>query len=1035
MTHYPFRLPVDNADLPADLHCKGRVCQDAFDVSPTNLGPGQFWQCPGRREQATVAGKDAVCPIQGFRYPRKRTIDEEHHGRIKTHFHQGIDLGHGGQSVYSVVKGRVAAMRRVHQDSGFGGYGRTVLIRGENGYFYLYAHLASIPDALREGDDVEERAVIGTVGNSDWSRWPRHKAERERRYGRRDDAGIIAILNTTSMSAHLHFEVAKLAQNTTPGDVERTPYDGPHVSGPRVDPIAHLRSLGPWGTPTDRRLFYPNGRPMHPSTLLTDFTAAEEADGPSFPLGSSDFWHGGVHVRIGDVHSEVKAPVFGQVVAARLDEDSSRAHREFGSTNFLLLRHFIPEAIAKGLRGEASSPTSEGDRSPSAPPIPSGRRKMGRGCRRIEPEDLVAQVKGWLTRLGYYVEAGPPNRASSALIEAIERFQDDHYDDLPIDPETTRPQTPQQAAADAGIAPSSTSEATGAPSSMGPTNATPLPAPVAPVAPSARSTPKRRRQPQRRRAGRSGIVVDGQITEFGPTHLALAYAVGERLQVPQEGAGSGADTPESPSGPGRYVFTLLMHLSARSFDDMLGRAPWLARARLAPRNDAERNEDRRATAADTEDAAEAGSLHGVLSSTVGPPTPAPAEPPVASPRGRTARAPRGVDRSGWNQPDDVKWVQRRLKRHGFLSFAGEPSGIFEAELEDAIKRFQRDHVARFRTREPDGEVGPARRGPTRSALAKTSRELGLAGMQERLRSALREADAETGTTKVVTGFQRGSAQADAGQILWTAGPGGVARTGTIHWEMFSGDKLLDGEPWQQVEDSNDNLRLDASDLASEMDATSAFVSMVAPGSRWLGAFQQVRFRNEWSHDSASYSRAEGIRDADSLATRLAAFSIWRSLGDVVPVDPKVYHVHPAAFLWRYGTLTDAFTGTLTVQVYDSDGSPEWGTIRISSLDDEHYFPPLEDSTVCGSVTFVRVPPVRVKIELFLHNQAIGVGGGDPKSVTVEPGADRTETFEVILDGDAMASRTAPMPPPPPPPGTYCSDAPLTSGPFSPRPCR
>lgn len=141
MTHYPFRLPVDNADLPADLHCKGRVCQDAFDVSPTNLGPGQFWQCPGRREQATVAGKDAVCPIQGFRYPRKRTIDEEHHGRIKTHFHQGIDLGHGGQSVYSVVKGRVAAMRRVHQDSGFGGYGRTVLIRGRTA-ISIYTHIS-----------------------------------------------------------------------------------------------------------------------------------------------------------------------------------------------------------------------------------------------------------------------------------------------------------------------------------------------------------------------------------------------------------------------------------------------------------------------------------------------------------------------------------------------------------------------------------------------------------------------------------------------------------------------------------------------------------------------------------------------------------------------------------------------------------------------------------------------------------------------------------------------------------------------------
>jgi murein DD-endopeptidase MepM/ murein hydrolase activator NlpD len=92
--------------------------------------------------------------------------------------HRGIDYAASiGTPVWSVADGVVT------QRSWSGGNGNFVKIRHENGYVSSYAHLSRYADGLRVGDRVEQKQVIGYVGQTGLATGP-HVCFRIQRNGK-----------------------------------------------------------------------------------------------------------------------------------------------------------------------------------------------------------------------------------------------------------------------------------------------------------------------------------------------------------------------------------------------------------------------------------------------------------------------------------------------------------------------------------------------------------------------------------------------------------------------------------------------------------------------------------------------------------------------------------------------------------------------------------------------------------------------------------------------------------------------------------
>lgn len=125
--------------------------------------------------------------------------------RSATHRHRGIDLGAKlGAPVYAVAPGVVEHSVNVYT-KGFGGYGRVIVVKADDGTWQLYAHLQSA--IAREGERVEAGTPIGAAGGSTFTK------EEPTREG----------------PVHLHFEVSP------------TPYPQQSEAA-RLDPVAYLRA-------------------------------------------------------------------------------------------------------------------------------------------------------------------------------------------------------------------------------------------------------------------------------------------------------------------------------------------------------------------------------------------------------------------------------------------------------------------------------------------------------------------------------------------------------------------------------------------------------------------------------------------------------------------------------------------------------------------------------------------------------------------------------------------------------------------------
>jgi peptidoglycan hydrolase-like protein with peptidoglycan-binding domain len=670
-----------------------------------------------------------------------------------------------------------------------------------------------------------------------------------------------------TMGPHLHFEVSNARYPVVAGE---TSLDNPRGGG-RIDPLEHLESLRGWGA---RKFYFPLvrgasdevGHEVGDESAQRLFEATERDDaGGYFPLGANNIWHGGVHLRA-DPEALVRAPFDAKVVALRLDPDAVRAHGAFGSVNFVLLHHELPDHVARSLAG-TRTPAREPWRGAVGRPLPRVRR------RREVPNspEHVREVKQLLHELGHYNPEDPALVDDGSVLDApflaaIIEFQ--------------------------------------------------------------------------------GAHADGVIDIPGTSHARLPEAVEASRRRREDDARAARGEP--PARP-RMVYSLVMHLRAEPLEDALvERIPWLARMNLEPTADE--------TAREAAERAERSARLAAEIAEDGPDRTFSLRGDVGPPRRR---------RSPANAPDDVRWVQRRLRRHH--AFSGEPDGLWSASLDAAVRAFQTAHVPYYRGRPADASISPT--GSTSHTLRMTPSELetqehdpeaaGAGTLDRRFAARAAQVDATTGVAQVLTGLD---VTIYAGEPIWTAGVGlafapsdvegpGIATraadeasTSTVvHWEIFTEEPLLDD--WEQIDDDrDDDLAVDVPSLINRVqasvpppepfdeaydDPTTAppedgasepaevrtlgeddVLSLTEIRSFYAGESSrflrevQCRFTSEWGVNPSS--TVDALRalgwNTRLLAARLAPYLWWDAAGTAVPSSPLVWHYNPIAFMQRYARL-------------------------------------------------------------------------------------------------------------------------------------
>ncbi|MZP31159.1 peptidoglycan DD-metalloendopeptidase family protein [Heliobacterium undosum] len=134
---------------------------DAYVQKVQQLANSYRWQ------EANGAGKYAV-PIAGC-----WTVTDTY-GRMRKGIpHHGLDLGAvAGTAIVACVGGEVILLDGGHYHNDGSIYGNQVVIRGDDGNLWVYAHMERFADSLRKNERVETWQPIGTVGNTGKSTGP-----------------------------------------------------------------------------------------------------------------------------------------------------------------------------------------------------------------------------------------------------------------------------------------------------------------------------------------------------------------------------------------------------------------------------------------------------------------------------------------------------------------------------------------------------------------------------------------------------------------------------------------------------------------------------------------------------------------------------------------------------------------------------------------------------------------------------------------------------------------------------------------------
>ncbi len=131
-----------------------------------------------RPDGSSVEGEFLMAPLRHARITSSYSSARRHPILKVTRPHRGIDYAASiGTPVWSVADGVVI------QRSWTGGNGNFVQVRHDNGYVSSYAHLSRYADGLRVGDRVEQKQVIGFVGQTGLATGP-HVCFRIQKHGR-----------------------------------------------------------------------------------------------------------------------------------------------------------------------------------------------------------------------------------------------------------------------------------------------------------------------------------------------------------------------------------------------------------------------------------------------------------------------------------------------------------------------------------------------------------------------------------------------------------------------------------------------------------------------------------------------------------------------------------------------------------------------------------------------------------------------------------------------------------------------------------
>lgn len=115
-----------------------------------------------RTPQSMIQRKYFDWPIDEARLTRAYSADPVKHPkrRLKKRSHWGIDLASNkGTPIYSSHHGTV-----VYSGRDFKGYGKMLLVEGENGWATIYAHLDKI--LVKEGQKLRQGDMLGLMGKT-----------------------------------------------------------------------------------------------------------------------------------------------------------------------------------------------------------------------------------------------------------------------------------------------------------------------------------------------------------------------------------------------------------------------------------------------------------------------------------------------------------------------------------------------------------------------------------------------------------------------------------------------------------------------------------------------------------------------------------------------------------------------------------------------------------------------------------------------------------------------------------------------------
>lgn len=407
------------------------------------------------------------------------------------------------------------------------------------------------------------------------------------------------------------------------------------------------------------------------------------------------------------------------------------------------------------------------------------------------------------------------------------------------------------------------------------------------------------------------------------------------------------DATKNEFDPARTVYSLFMHVEALPLDDdTVTRFPWLTEVVLEPSGESEKATEQEAVGAEGDESdvevdtdAESDATRRLSTEKVGP--------------------------EAWlgfaADPEDVKWVQRQLRRHYAELYAGGVTGLYDEATTEGIRAVQNAHHPDHRKLK-DGPGYVMRGGGTERLLRKSTSSPRDAGGTSKGRASKPRLDPEfvrrastVGGDGLAPIFVDQHIPVRAGQALWAAAkpveqitweplPGQQPRLlSPTHWEIFSEQALF--ADWAELEDDDSDIAAPKKliQMAEEFDDGASFRKDGIVSEDELAEFYrtrqarelrraQVRFRTEWSwHVDEVARHLEDLGfDTDHYVDAVTPYQWY----PVVFGDEEkwvVWHYHPIEFVATYQAELDEIRaeqtalvdpknfGAVDVKVYGRDG--------------------------------------------------------------------------------------------------------------------